>query len=258
MVANRDVHELLHIITELSSVHEACSSVPRLKPSHGIPVIDKVVSSFYYAIGSMEMLSVKNQKLERVSSSMEKWAKKLEREYADEDVNSELPFFLENEDARELEELVDKWIYTITELFNDEGTALLKERAISEFFDKTTSIYLDEFAKADLEDGINSLLHLSPASAVLLMSRAFERMIKNFYKKTMGKEADYKTQDLNNMIKELEDNNKLSKSASSYLHRLRTIRNEITHENKRHSQEEAERMLLKIKDVIEEIDKTTL
>lgn len=255
MVTKKDVHELLDIVYYLSSVTEVGQLAPGLKEESGVPALDEVADALFYAVSGIEALSFKDKKIERVKYLAEKWIKKLEKVYSGDEGNKEKPFYLRAEDAKELEKATAKWVDTIIGLFDDEGTSLLKENAISGIFVNDTSIYLDDFAKADLDDGVNTLLHLYPTPAALVMSRAFERMIRNFYKKITGKSPDYAKQDLNAMLKELEESGKVNKSLTAYLHRLRTIRNEVTHPDKRYSQEEAERMLLKIKDVIEEIDK---
>ncbi len=121
------------------------------------------------------------------------------------------------------------------------------ERKKLDFDEKT----IHDFAKEDLSDGVSALLHLLPTPGATILLRFAERIIQKYYKKIMRKNPKKMT--LGQIINELEKSGKVKKSLLGYFHFINEKRIRTSHPYRRYNQEEGERILLNIMDLLEEI-----
>ncbi len=161
------------------------------------------------------------------------------------------PSSLTINDADELLEECRKWIDTIVSCFENSGLKLLKEDTINKLIPDETMDKLEDDAKKDLKDSIDCLIHLFPTASAMLTVRVAERVLRKFYKKTT--ERNPGDRGWGKMINELEDSKKVDASIMGYLKYLNQKRIDTAHPYKRYNQDESERMLLKLKDLLEEI-----
>lgn len=252
MVTRTDVHELLHLIDDLSSLNMECRNLPDMKIQSRINVknLGGVIDWLEDILDSIEDTSTEIKKIDGVKSAIKRWIKNLEKNYGEEKVG-DLPFYLKVEDAKSLDRETTEWIDTIIESFANKGTSIIKEDSATKLISDDLSIKLDDDARKDLRDGVDVLLHQFPTPATMILLRVAERVIREFYKKTTGNEPGNKT--WGKMLEELEGTGKVKKPLMGYLYHLNEKRISSAHPYRRFSQEEAERILLQIKDLMEEI-----
>lgn len=252
MVTKTDVHSLLHLIDQLSALNMECRNLPEMKTNSRIWVknIGGVIDSLEDVQDELEDISAEINKKDKIISSIKKWVNKLEKNYSDEE-KATLPFYLTVEDAKALEKDTNSWANYVIESFKDKGTSIIKEKSINKILDSDSTSNLDDIAKHDLEDGINVLIHLFPTPSTMILFRVAERVIQEYYKKITGRESENRT--WGKMIVELEKTGKVKKSLLGYLYHLNEKRIDSAHPYRRFSQEEAERILLQLKDLIEAI-----
>ena len=251
MVIRKDVHALLHLIDNISDLQRELIDYPNMKKQNlQVKTIGGLIDSLENIQFNIYNLTEKIPKIERVDNSINRWIKQLDKSYSDEE-NGSLPFYLSKEDASNLEKSIDKWRDIIVESFDHEGTSILKEDSLNDFITKELKNHLDEFSIQDLEDGIKVLLHSYPTPAALILYRVAEKIIQNFYEKKTGKKPDKKT--WGQMLKDLEETGKVKRSLLGYLYLLNENRIKSAHPYRRYSQDESERILLQLKDLIDEI-----
>jgi len=96
------------------------------------------------------------------------------------------------------------------------GTSFIKIFSISLIRDLTNNV------KKDLKEGFELTDRNFPNPASMMLLRASEGIIKNYYKKTTGKNPNKK---LENLIDDLTENYNVKKSLTGYLHFIRDKRN---------------------------------
>jgi ribosomal protein S17E len=87
----------------------------------------------------------------------------------------------------------------------------------------------------------------------MISLRAAESIVRKYYKKITGNDPINKN--WGDILKELEESKKVKSSILGYLKYLKEKRNEAQHPDKRFTQEESEQLLIKIKDLLEELSK---
>lgn len=251
MVTKSDVHKLLHLIDDLSTLNTECMYAPDFGPNVklSVKISGGILDTLENIQDNIEEISEKVEKVERIITSIKRWINKLEKSYS-EDEGGKLPLNLTKEDAKALQIESENWIEQITESFNDKGTHVIKESVIDDIFSEQIMIFLDEDAKKDLREGINALLHSFPTSSTMILFRVAERIIQKFYRTSTGKEPRNLT--WGQMLHELNEKQDVDKVLMGYLHYLNKKRIDAAHPYRRYTQEEAERILLHIKDLIEE------
>jgi len=251
MVTKFDTHKLLHLIADLENLNTECMYAPDFGPNVKLSVkgLGGTLDTLEELQDDLEEVSETIEKVERIKSSMKRWINKLEKNYS-EDEEEKLPVNLTKEDAKALQLASESWITQITESFNDKGTHVIKEDVINDIFSDQIMMFLDEDAKKDLREGINVLLHSFPTAATMIFFRVAERIIQKFYRNSTGEEP--KNKSWGQMLQVLDAKQNVDKILMGYLHYLNKKRIDAAHPYRRYTQEEAERILLYIKDLIEE------
>jgi len=134
-----------------------------------------------------------------------------------------------------------------------QGTTLIKEEAIEQIREYFKKSNIDELTKQDINDALDCILHLLPTPAAMISLRVAENIVRKYYKKITGNDPTNKN--WGEILKELEESKKVKSSILGYLKYLKEKRNEVQHPDKRFTQEESEGLLLKIKDLLEELSK---
>ena len=187
--------------------------------------------------------------LNEISVSINQWINYLDQNYADRGglfSKSNLNF----NDAKELAIDSKNWVHAVITEFDKPDTVLLQDIAMVNMRDELSGL-LEDVSKEDIKDGINALRHNFPTPSVMILFRVAESIIRKFYKKTTGKDAGKKT--WGGMIRDLEGHEKIDKNLIGYLNYLNQKRIDVAHPYRRYTQEEGERILLTIKDLISEI-----
>lgn len=135
--------------------------------------------------------------------------------------------------------------------YSIDGTVLLTDELIINLIPKKIYRKLNKFEKDDLYDGIDTLRGLLPTHAVMILLRVAENILQKYYKKITNKNSGKKT--WGQIIEDLEKTKKVPKSLLGYLYFMNDKRIDSAHPYKRYTQEEGERILLNLKDLIEAI-----
>ncbi|SMH71330.1 hypothetical protein [Candidatus Nitrosotalea okcheonensis] len=258
MVTKTDTHELLHFIDHLSNLNTLFDDFPDFKEESSkiyVRTSGGIADSFETLLERLDNIGEKIEKVDGVKSSIRRWINRLDKNYS-EDEGTNLPVYLTKEDAKALRKETQKWLDKIIESFDNSGTAIIKENQINEVFSKEIMDRLDNDAQKDLKEGIDVLLHGYPTAATMILFRMAERMIRELYKNTTGKEVGKETWGhMLTAIGQHEDfqKNDDNKVLMGYLYYLNKKRINAAHPYRRYTQEEAERILLQIKDMLEEI-----
>ena len=237
-------------------MYARCVDTPNYKDDIGIPVrgkegISRVLRNGLKFIDS----SLKpDENLDEVKQSMKEWLNYFQKNYLPNKKFLSLKSFnLENEDAEKLAEDIELWINSIEDYVSKPKYALIKEIDFDKFLPLLITKKLNKGVLQDLKDGFILLGSESPTAAAMILFRAAEGMVKNYYLQV----TEQKTTKFNwnTIIDELEKNHHIKKSFANYLHYLRDKRNEAAHPGRHFEQEESERILIQVKGLVEEINK---
>ena len=249
MVFRSIVGELLEVMRQLSYVYERS----RIMDSDSITTPVKGKNFILYSLNrcfpSIEYYS-KLKEMSHLRDSVKYWIDHFTENYGEPPQQEKL-IDLSEDDAKKIMEDSEKWRNTIITFFKAGSTELIKEESIKDLFPKKKYSKLDKNVKIDLNQGITCILHKQPTPAAMILFRAAEGMVRVYYKNLMGKspsKLDWWT-----IIGQLEKTNKLKHSVIGYLHYIRDKRNEAQHPEKHFTQKESEAILLKIRDLIDEI-----
>jgi len=151
-------------------------------------------------------------------------------------------------DGTALTDAATQWLTALLNTFNKEETVFISQEDVYRLFTKEILDKLDAVSKEDLVDGITCILNVLPTPAAMIILRATESIVRRYYAKVTGNSINKIA--FGTMIKELETKND---RLTGYLSYLKQKRDEAEHPDKRFKQEEAERMLIQLKELIEEV-----
>jgi len=240
----------MRIISDLTMISERCRSASLGHEDVLAKGDDSILEFLNDHYPSIKELSEFFKNLEEVRRSIYKWRIYLDANYQ---ARAGRLTILKIEDAKILGMDVDSWISSIINIYARQGTVYITQNSLEELFSQNLLSEIDAFTKADLDDALSCILHLIPTPAAMISFRAAESIVRNLYMKLTGNSPERKS--LYKILDELEKGNVINRPLLGYLHYIRDKRNEAEHPEKRFSQEESERILLKIKDILEEVKK---
>lgn len=189
--------------------------------------------------------------LSKVVNSIRGWIDYLDKKYDEKPRLLGPPFYIDTKDAEKLSQDSREWIDAIINEYAKQGPILIREEAISQIFPESLLSGLDETTREDLKDALTCIFHLLPTPAAMVSLRIAENLVRRYYAKISGSIATKKSWE--NILNELEQSNKVKPPILGYLRYLKEKRNEAEHPDKRFTQEESERILLHIKELLEEL-----
>jgi len=251
MVTRHFVSVLMGLVGDLTYVYERTRSASEVTPTQSVSVKRQnyLLDVLKRSLITIQSINQNFNILHEIAVSINQWINYLNENYSADRglfVKSNLIF----KDAKELARDSQNWIQVIISEFDKPDTVLLQDSAMVTMRNELSNI-LDDIAKDDIKDGIDALRHNFPTPAVMILFRVAEHLLRRFYKKVIGKDAGKKTWGA--MLKDLEQNEKVDKNLIGYLNYLNQKRIDATHPYRRYEQEEGERILLTIKDLINEI-----
>lgn len=203
------------------------------------------------ALATLEWISSQVPALVETKKEVGEWTAYLDKKYQDGG-----GFFattmLDFGDAQKLQKDSEKWIAALLAAYGNRGTVMVNEENIDRLFTDQLKAKLSPATRADLDDGIITMLHLIPTPAAMTLLRVAENVVRAYYTKITGKQAERK--DWNEILDELRARSDVKKPLLGYLDYIRDKRNEGMHPDKRYSQEESEAILLQVKKLIEEVE----
>ena len=253
MVTRRVAYTLMSLIWDLSYVFERSRSIAQLTPSQPIQVkgenlIFEVLRRIYPVI---EQLSSVYPNIAATRDSVRDWIAYLDKKYAERGVLFGPPTHLGYSDAGRLAKDAQDWHSEILRAYAQQGTVLINEETVEAILPRELVAKLDSIGRDDLDDGVNCILHLLPTPAAMVLLRVAENIVRRYYAKISGTPSDNAR--WGEILKELEQTQQTKKSLLGYLQYLKEKRNEAEHPGKRFSQEEAERILIHVKGLLEEV-----
>jgi hypothetical protein len=243
---------LMSLVIDLSYIYERCRSVT-LVPLQPIQVKGNnlILDVLMKQQWSISTLSQTFKELQYVNSGLASWIAYLDKRYI---LNSTVfgpPINLDSSDAKRLADDVSQWRSSILIVYEQEGTVFIKGDSVDSVFSEPILSKLDEMAKKDLWDAITCVLHLLPTPAAMISFRVAENIIRKYYERVTGNSASEKM--WSQLLLEMEQQKLLKSSTLGYLRFLKEKRNEAEHPDKRFTQEESERILLNVKDLLDEL-----
>jgi hypothetical protein len=142
------------------------------------------------------------------------------------------------------------WILEILKAYSESGTITVTEEGVGKLLSQEFMRKLDPLTSADLSDGVSCVLHLMPTPGAMILLRLAENAVRKYSEKLTGKATNGSWGDI---LSELEKTPRVKKSVVGYLHYLKDMRNEAQHLDKRFTQEEAERVLIQVKGLLEDL-----
>jgi len=197
----------------------------------------------YVASGTPSLVSL--------SQEISGWVDALDGKYGERVIWLGPPYHLEAVDAGNLARDSERWIVAIISAYSESGTITITEEAITKLFTPKFLETLDPLTRDDLVDGASCILHLLPTPAAMILLRVAENMARKYSDQILGKAA--KRRSWGRILEELEKRESVKKSTLGYLHYLKDKRNEAEHPDKRFSQEEAERIFIQVKALLDEL-----
>lgn len=253
MVTRLGVFRLMCVMNDLSYVYERCRSVT-VQPSQLTQVKEEnyILDALKRPQQSIATLAQNFHEIKSVVDGLANWIAYLDKGYV---LQSALfggkPMYLERTDAECLAKDIEQWRATILAIYQQQRTVLIKEDNLDSVFPNSMLSKLDDLAKEDLNDAISCVLHLFPTPASMISLRVAENIVRKYYERITGNSASGKM--WSQLLQEMETQPLIKKSTLGYIRFLKDKRNEAEHPDKRFTQEESERILLNIKDLLEEL-----
>jgi hypothetical protein len=252
MVTRLGVQRLILLIWSLVYIRERSRSASVITPHQNVQVKGPsyILDNLRQANALLDWLLRGWPHLQPVKTSMTEWVAYLDKKYGEKFVFGGPPVILDANDGGRLDVDAQSWTQQIFAAFNDYGTVMLNEGNIGAIFPDEVALGLDKATLDDLNDGISALLHLLPTPAAMILFRVAENTFRSYYARVMKKDPG--KAGWAELLEEMERGNLVKKSILGYLQYLKDKRNEAEHPDKRFTQEEAERILLQVKGLLEE------
>ena len=255
MVIEHDkISDLVELISGLGEIMGACEVVA--EAPEDIQFVTKGRNSFSTSLrkilSMLNKMDDNSEEIEYVKQSIKDWLSIFKTEYKSETkILSLKPKYLSKYHAEQLFDDIENWIENIEINLEKPKTVLIQDMKLDDFLPNSLTKNLNKEIMTDLKNGFELLRSglSNPASMILL--RASEGIAEFHYKKITGKNNSKLS--WNKKIQDLQENYKIKKSLSNYLHYIRDKRNQAAHPGKQFSQEESERILIHVKELLESI-----
>lgn len=253
MVTSFEVLRVIRLVANIVSVRSYCylrlESRARLKVWYVKGKSEDILAYLQRCRDDVDYLSKEYSKLGSIRDSINGWTTKLDQKYKVDSVNDDL-LFLSDSDTEKLAQDTAKWLQTVIETFQEKDTMLRGENMETILPPEILS-ELDDETKSDLMDGVKAIMNKLPTPAVMILYRVSERIIRKYYENMTGEFP--RKMHLHDIIETLEKSQQSDKSLLGYLDFFRSKRNEAQHPQERYTQRESERILLRIIDLLHEI-----
>jgi hypothetical protein len=246
------VYRLMNLVTDLSYVYERCRSVT-IVPLQPVQVKGDgyILEVLVRQQRCISILAQSYKELQTVTSGLSDWIAYLDKRYVLQTTMFGPPINLSRSDAERLIKDVEQWRTSILNVYQQEGTIFIKEDTADSVFSESILSKLDDMAKKDLWDAVLCVLQLLPTPAAMISLRVAESIVRKYYERVTGTSASGKM--WAQLMQEMEQQQLLKPSTLGYMRFLKDKRNEAEHPDKRFTQEESERILLNIKDMLDEL-----
>jgi hypothetical protein len=243
----------MQLMVNISYVYESCRRTALIVPNQNVPVkgdgfVLPVLQQAHHVVMN---LSVSIHSLMSTAQEMGDWVVFLDKKYG-EQLNwfGPPPYNLDAIDGKNLAKDSQRWMNELLKTYSESGTVTITEESIGKLLLPEFLGKLDPLTRDDIGDGVSCVLHLLPTLGAMILLRVAENAVRRYSEKLTGKPADSSWGDI---LNELDKTPRVKKSIIGYLHYLKDMRNEAQHPDKRFTQEEAERVLIQVKGLLEEL-----
>lgn len=241
--------------SDLSFVRESCQrsflDPPQLVPVKGSNFILSTLKDAHTIISPV---ASSNPSLVSVAQEIVNSIAALDGKYGDRVIYFGPPFHLEKQDATGLAKDSERWLVTILSAYSQSGTVSITEETVQRLMSDDFLDKLDSHTKEDLSDGVSCILHNLPTPAAMILLRAAENAVRKYSFKLTGKTVAKES--WSEILNDLANSGRVKKSILGYLQYLKEKRNEAQHPDKRFNQDEAERVFNRVRDLIDELEKS--
>ena len=252
MVTRRWAAALMQLTLDLSYVFESSRRASIVMPYQQVQVKGDnfVLPILQRAHQIVLQLSGNIPSLMPVEHAIGEWIPYLDKKYSEQLIFLGAPFHLDVGDGRKLHKDSQGWILEVLKGYSESGTVTITEEGIGKLLTSEFMGKLDPMTRDDLNDGVSCILHLIPTPGAMILLRVAENAVRKYSERLTGKATDSSWGDIMN---ELEKNPRIKKSIVGYLQYLKDMRNEAQHPDRRFTQEEAERLLVQVKGLLDEL-----
>jgi len=194
-------------------------------------------------------------KLDIISEKLEDWIKYLDEHYSSKSKWLKEPEALRENDLKRLSKDIEKFGDKLFEILEN-STIILPSTKKPQITSNQTKT-LDKSSKADLKEGIKAMNLGLTTAAYMLFFRVAESQVKSYYTKITNTEPIEEKSNWGNMLHVLlvEHRSKVNKNLTNLLYYLKDKRNEAQHPGKRFKQNDCEKILYYLSDLLKEISK---
>ena len=254
MVTHSDTGKLLKIIKNLTYVNvnaQIAKHGTMLRNSPKDPNVG-LLRSLSESANLGNRIFDSEHELHNTFYEISRWVQKITLEYRDKLIDLGGKYSLSLNDAKKLEKDSNMWIKTIMAFYDMSIVKLLDEGTVWRVYDELT-LMIDEESKDDLNEAIIALLSGLPTASVMLLNRVAEDKVKKFYVEVVGNTPpeNYAWGDYE---RELKDQLGENDPIIGLLKFRRIGRNTSQHPGKKYESKDAEKILMKIQELIEEIE----
>ena len=246
MVYKEFVADLMALTWNLAYLHETSKSVNESNEQIRVEEKDSLLDVLTECLPYFAALS-SFEEIKDIEKSAKKWIEYFNQKYG-------RGTYLNFEDAKKFQEEVFEWHTRILDEYSKSPTEILDNiKLLNEY--EILAKSLDSKTAADLLDGIMCIGNGIATPAVMILYRVGESMVKKLYEKQMEKPVP-KKHTLGNMIEDLKNNpNIQNDKILDLLDFRKSSRDEAQHPGERYLMKDAEATFMKIRELIEEIQK---
>ena len=189
MVIRKEALLLIDLTHGLVSIYERSLSVVSRGESEWVAVKEGLIpieDDFRNQFFRVCTLADQYDTLIPVREEMKKWIIHLNTHYSRSSKKSSKTRFLSLKDATRLAEDTNSWLSSIRTVFSNRNTVLIKEENMEKIFPSHLRSALDPLTQADINDGLAAILNLIPTPAAMILLRAAENVVRNYYTKVTG------------------------------------------------------------------------
>lgn len=246
----KQIESILNMGLVLGQLKYICYNVSNSEMNQVVLGDSRFVSLFDNLLEDTKALG-EGMGISQVTEDLKEWISHLRRNYREKLMGAKKHYFLEKKDSDKILDDIDDWLEDIHDYLISSKFVLIKELSFEQFLPSKLLKTIPRNVITDLKEGFSLVGSQLPTSGTMILLRAAEGIMINYYEKMTKSKSKKK---LNDIIDDLERNHQIGKLLSSYLHYIRTKRNESAHSGKTFTQEEGEHTFLHVKGLLEEIN----
>jgi hypothetical protein len=247
MVYKEIVADLMELTWNLAYLHETTGSVIDFNQKVPVRGRDYILDTLTDCVPYFETLSSVYE-MKDLENAAKKWSDYFNQKYHGR------YYYLDRRDAKKFHDEIFDWYTQILNEYSKSSTELLDNiKLLTECTELAK--HLDSKTADDLLDGVGCIGNGIPTPAVMILYKVGESMVKKLYEKQMKKPVPEK-HTLGMMIKDLKNNTDVQNdNLINLLDFRKPSRDKAQHPGERYSMKDAEATFMKIRELIEEIQK---